>query len=84
MPTYERHLLNVCLYPRGAEGWEKLQRRPLITNPPLCVKFETELMGINAQWILNLILLFEMGQLLSLFTPNWNPSGPLWPSFSFS
>ena len=44
---YQRPLLTVCLYPRGAEGWEKLQQRPLITNLPLCVKFGTKLMGIR-------------------------------------
>ena len=46
---YQRPLLTVCLYPRGAEGWEKLQQRPLITNLPLCVKFGTKLMGIRIQ-----------------------------------
>jgi len=44
---YQRPLLTVCLYPRGAEGWEKLQQRPLITNLPLCVKFGTKLIGIR-------------------------------------
>ena len=37
----------LLLYPRGAEGWEKLQQRPLITNLPLYVKFGTKLMGIR-------------------------------------
>ena len=44
---YQRPLLTVCLYPRGAEGWEKLQQRPLITNLPLCVTFGTKLIGIR-------------------------------------
>ena len=44
---YQRPLLTVCLYPRGAEGQSKLQQRPLITNLPLCVKFGTKLMGIR-------------------------------------
>ena len=46
---YQRPLLTVCLYPRGAEGWEKLQQHPLITNLPLWVKFGTKLMGIRIQ-----------------------------------
>ena len=46
---YQRPLLTVCLYPRGAEGQSKLQQRPLITNLPLCIKFGTKLIGI---WIL--------------------------------
>ena len=50
---YQRPLLTVCLYPRGAEGWEKLQQRPLITNLPLCVKFGTKLMGIRIRTILS-------------------------------
>ena len=45
--NYQRPLLTVCLYARGAEGWEKLQQCPLITNLPLCVKFGTKLMGIR-------------------------------------
>ena len=44
---YQRPLLTVCLYPRGAEGQSKLQQRPLITNLPLCVKFGTKLIGIR-------------------------------------
>ena len=44
---YQRPLLTVCLYPRGAEGQSKLQQHPLITNLPLCVKFGTKLIGIR-------------------------------------
>ena len=44
---YQRPLLTVCLYPRGAEGQSKLQQRPLITNLPLCVKFGTKLISIR-------------------------------------
>ena len=44
---YQRPLLTVCLYPRGAEGQSKLQQRPLIANLPLCVKFGTKLIGIR-------------------------------------
>ena len=44
---YQRPLLTVCLYTRGAEGQSKLQQRPLITNLPLFVKFGTKLMGIR-------------------------------------
>ena len=51
---YQRPLLTVCLYPRGAEGWEKLQQRPLITNLPLCVKFGTKLMGIRIHSVYSL------------------------------
>ena len=46
---YQRPLLTVCLYPRGAEGWENLQQRRLITNLPLYVKFGTKLMGLRIQ-----------------------------------
>ena len=48
---YQRPLLTVCLYPRGAEGQSKLQQRPLITNLPLCVKFGTKLIGIRINHI---------------------------------
>ena len=49
---YQRPLLTVCLYPRGAEGQSKLQQRPLITNLPLCVKFGTKLIGIIIEGVL--------------------------------
>ena len=52
---YQLINITVCLYLRGAEGWEKLQQRPLITNLPLYVKFGTKLMGVrivmkNSTW----------------------------------
>ena len=46
---YQRPLLTVCLYPRGAEGQSELQQRPLIIDLPLCVKFGTRLIGIRIQ-----------------------------------
>ena len=52
---YQHPLLTVCLYPRGAEGWEKLQQCPLITNLPLCVKFGTKLIGIRMKRSSNII-----------------------------
>ena len=51
---YQRPLLTIGLYPRRAEGWEKLQQHPLITNLPLCVKFGAKLIGIRIQsWFSN-------------------------------
>ena len=47
---YQRPLLTVCLYSRGAEGQSKLQQRPLITNLPLCIKFGTKLIGIRIEY----------------------------------
>ena len=46
---YQRPLLTVCLYPRGAEGQSELQQRPLIIDLPLCVKFGTRLIGIRIE-----------------------------------
>ena len=54
--SLEQTQTSVQKIPGGAEGREKLQQRPLITNLPLCVKFGTKLMGIRIKVKFSLIL----------------------------